>query len=728
MGLPGQRQGARRAGPMPVRDAPAPRAVGWTAVLAGLLVAGPLLMGPSRETGVPSPESVASSGGPRRQAPAPRAPEIASYRIDVELDPETTLLRGSEALTWTNPSTVAVDELWFHMYQNAFRNEESSRMIERGGFPPGDGPLQERIGYIELHALRLADGTDLLPDIRWRHPDDGVTTDRTLFSVPLPEPVPPGGSVEVEAEFTTRLSRGMGARAGVRGDYWLVAQWYPKLAVFEPAGRRGRREPGWNAHQFHADGEFYADFGRYQVHITVPESYVVGATGRRTATLETEEPGRVRYTYEQEDVHDFAWTAWPGFREVVRTFDPAAEVTAAERREVAGLLGVGASELQLRPVDVTLLIPPAFAHHVERHMRATMEALKWFGLWYGAYPYDTVTVVVPADGTTGGGMEYPTFFTTSDLYPLRYPPLRDVLGPEQVTVHEFGHQYWYGIVASNQTEEAWLDEGFDSYSTAKVLTRAYGSAMGTFLGIELGADALARGAHGAGPRTGRVVQDSWTYLEGSYGTNSYQRPELVLRTLERSLGEATFARAMRTWYQRWKFRHPTSRDFFDVVEEACDCDLGSFWEQAVLGDAVADFAVRSVASRRLESPRGRFREDGETVFRAEGEPLEPARYRNRAVIQRVGDLRWPVQVLLTFADGSEHRETWDGEGRLHEVVVEGPSPLVSATVDPEHLLALDIDRINNSRTVESLDPPRRRWTLRWLGWMSNLIFTFTGLF
>jgi len=148
-------------------------------------------------------EAPASPTTPAGPGATSRAREIASYRIEVELDPESSVLHGSETLHWNNPSRVPVDELWFHMYQNAFRNEASSRMIEEGGFPPGEAPLEERIGYIELNALQLGDGTDLLDEIRWRHPDDDVTTDRTLFSVPLPEAVPPGGSVEVQAGFTT---------------------------------------------------------------------------------------------------------------------------------------------------------------------------------------------------------------------------------------------------------------------------------------------------------------------------------------------------------------------------------------------------------------------------------------------------------------------------------------------------------------------------------------------
>jgi hypothetical protein len=381
-----------------------------------------------------------------------------------------------------------------------------------------------------------------------------------------------------------------------------------------------------------------------------------------------------------------------------------------------------------------------------------MNGLKWYGLWYGAYPYDNVTVLVPADGTTGGGMEYPTFFTSIDAYPLRFWPFNQLRLQEEVTVHEFGHQFWYGLVASNEMEEAWLDEGLNSYSTAKTMDRAYGTGLGTLLGIELEADAYARAQYISFARTGPIVKNAWEYIDG-YGSNSYMRPELALRTLERHLGESTFARAMREYQLRWRYRHPTSRDFFDVVEEVCNCDLSSFWDQMVLGDSVADFAVVSVRSRPAEQPRGRFWRDGEWVI-VEGEASEPGEgevgerepgaatetapfaaetetsaapvYESRVVVQRLEDFIWPVDVVLHFEDGSEYLEVWDGRDRQYAIEHTGPSRLEWAAVDPADKLPLDINQLNNSRVLTEDPAPRRRWSRRWFFWMANVLFAASG--
>ena len=669
---------------------------------------------------------------------------VASYRIEVRLDDETKLLHGTETLTWRNGASVPVGDLWFHLYQNAFLNEASTQMRERGRFSAAvfeEDPAG--IGYTDVHSIELEDGTDLLSTLRWRQLDDDNADDRTVFSVDLPEPLAPGDEVTLRIEFTTKLPREVGARSERVDDYYLVGQWFPKIAVFEDLGVRGTTEPDWNAHQFHAETEFYSDFGRYDVAITVPEGFVVGATGSRTDTRTGD--GTVTYVYQQDDVHDFAWTAWPRFQEVVDTFDPDAEITLEEIDRVAQLLGVDAEALRLRPVEITLLIPPGFAHHTDRVMTAVKNGLKWFGLWYGPYPYDTVTVVVPADGTTGSGMEYPTFFTGLDAQPLRVWPVSNLLLIEEVVIHEFGHQYWYGMIASNEFEEAWLDEGFNSYSTGKVMQASYGRGAGRLLGIELDTVNIARSQYLVSARAGRVRQDAWTYELGGYGVNSYPKPELALTTLERYLGAGTFARAMREYFQRWKFRHPTSTDFFAVVEEACGCDLSSFWEQMIFGDAVADYAIASAASTRVRGLRGRFLRDGEWVIDTaggagpessgdsgaddtsdvSGEP--DALYRTRVVAQRLEDFRWPVDVLLRFRDGSEIVETWDGQDRTFVVEHTGPSRLAHAVVDPEHALALDINWLNNSRVLVDDAAPRERLTRRFFFWMANLLLTASGV-
>ena len=129
--------------------------------------------------------------------------------------------------------------------------------------------------------MKLADGTDLTSRARFEHPDDGNADDRTVMRVPLPQPVAAGASIALVIEWHAKLPR-VFARTGYRRDYYLVGQWFPKIAVYEPAGTRGRIAGGWNCHQFHANTEFYADFGRYRVNITTPAAFVVGATGQRT--------------------------------------------------------------------------------------------------------------------------------------------------------------------------------------------------------------------------------------------------------------------------------------------------------------------------------------------------------------------------------------------------------------------------------------------------------------
>ena len=192
-------------------------------------------------------------------------------------------LDGREQLTWRNPGTEPVGELWFHLYLNAFKNTKSTFMRESGGQLRGDRMTEGKWGWIDVTSLRLAaTGADLKPGARFEHPDDDNADDETVWRVRLPERVPPGGSITLDIGFRAQLPQ-VFARSGYAGDYFLVGQWFPKIGVYEPAGMRGRTTGGWNCHQYHANSEFYADFGHYLVNITLPPRFVVGATGERKA-------------------------------------------------------------------------------------------------------------------------------------------------------------------------------------------------------------------------------------------------------------------------------------------------------------------------------------------------------------------------------------------------------------------------------------------------------------
>ena len=464
-----------------------------------------------------------------------RAVHVADYDMRVRLDPEAKTLEGKERIVWHNPSPEPVGELWFHLYLNAFKSSKSTFFVESGGQLRGDRMAEDGWGWVDVRSIRRADGVDLLSGATFEHPDDANADDRTVWRVPLPEPVPAGGEIALDVNFQAKLPR-IFARTGYFRDYFLVGQWFPKLGVYEPAGLRGRTAGGWNCHQFHANSEFYADFGRYRVEVTLPKRFVVGATGTRTERRENAD-GTSTHVFEQADVIDFAWTASPRFLEVKSTFSGEKDVTPQEYAETAKLLGRSPDDVRLSDVEVKVLLQPQHAAQAERHLKAAKAAIKWFGLWYGRYPYRTITVVDPAFGAGGsGGMEYPTFITAGTSSLFNHWPLDRVLAPEEVTVHEFGHQYWQSMVASNEFEESWLDEGFNTHSTAKVMERTYGPWVAQVLGLRIGESDISRAGNSVDRMFDAIRTPAWGYSPGNYGFNSYQRTDLTLQTLESLLG------------------------------------------------------------------------------------------------------------------------------------------------------------------------------------------------
>ena len=304
-----------------------------------------------------------------------KSDQVVQYHIKAALDPAKHQVTGTETITWKNPSPVdAVSELQFHLYLNAFKNTTSTFMKESGGRLRGDEMGKDSWGWVDITSMKTASGADLKPGLVFIQPDDGNREDQTVAKVSLPEAVPPGGSVTLEIAFTSKLPQ-VFARTGYKDDFYLVGQWFPKLGVYEPAGMRGREASGWNCHQFHASSEFYADYGSYTVEITAPGSYVVGATGVRTGERANGN-GTTTYTYEQADVHDFAWTADPDYVIVKATFSATKDVTPAEYERIAKLLGRSLEEVKLSDVEITVLLQPDHRPQAQRHFDAAKAGLK----------------------------------------------------------------------------------------------------------------------------------------------------------------------------------------------------------------------------------------------------------------------------------------------------------------------------------------------------------------
>jgi hypothetical protein len=667
-----------------------------------------LLIGGATVPAQPPPPPGALAGAPSTPA-APSAgalsPRNASYIINARLDPASRTLTGDELLTWRNISTVSAETLRFHLYYNAWRNTSSSWMRERrlSSGATATGPSESDWGWIDLTSFRVIGSggtpTDLTSRARFISPDDGNPDDRTVMEVPLDRPVGPGETITVQIAWSARVPRPF-ARTGTIGRFYFLGQWFPKVGVLE--------ETGWNCHQFHSATEFFADFGTYDVRLTVPRGWVVGATGTERDRRD-EADGTTTHHYYQDDVHDFAWTTSPDFIERQSRFEHPV----------------------LPPVDMRLLLQPEHAGQADRHFEATRATLKLYGEWYGAYPYRHLTIVDPAWKSEAEGMEYPTLFTAG----TRWIAPRGVTLPEGVTVHEAGHQWWYGVVATNEFEHAWMDEGLNTFSTARTIEQAFqpnyyskryfgGFVPWVFRDFPLAreTDGNRLGPYRLNPKGDAQSTPTWRYWPGSARFTTYAKTALWMHTLERMLGRETLQRILSTYYVRWSFRHPKPDDFFAVVNEVSGRDLTWFVDQVHRSSNVFDYGIDIF---RSEPATVTDHLDVAKTGTAPGTNLSIAKYRTTVVVRRFGEAVFPVDVRVVFENKEELRWQWDGLDRWKLFEFERPVRASFVQVDPDHVLLLDVNYTNNSVTLSPKSAAAaRKWSLTWLVWLQDHLLTY----
>jgi len=643
----------------------------------------------------------------------PLSKRIANYTMDVRLDAEKKVITGTEILTWLNDTEVEISELYFHLYLNAFKNNMSTFVTEARRLAPWRvrPAKKEDVGYIDVESIKIIgeegeEPVDITPTIEYVQPDDGNTYDQTVMKVILPQPLPPQQTIKLDISFSAKLPRGA-PRTGFRDDYFFVAQWFPKIGVFI--------DGKWNCHQYHAASEFFADYGVYDVNLTVPSNFVLGATGICRSKTDNGD-GTTTYNHYQEDVHDFTWTASPHYLVYEDTF----------------------THEYLPEVKVILLLQPYHKMFKDRYIEATKHALRYYGEWYGAYPYPQVTCVDPAYRSGSGGMEYPTLFTggANWLLPIEYR------SPEGVTVHECGHGWWYGIIGNNEFEDAWMDEGFNSYSDDRVLEKAYGPRYFSRRFLNIFPIVFKRFSYK--PAWGTVSgyrpfaeldnmsRLAWEFMNGtSYGVNSYSKGALAMWTLEYYLGPELSDKVFKTYFQRWKFRHPRPQDFIDVVNEVTGKDMSWFFDQIVFGSNELDYAIESITSRPVAKKEGYFDENGERTYISgkeeveEGEKEEEVIYQSEVVVRRLGEVVFPTEILMTFENGEQEKKVWDGKYRWVRYTFKKPSRLQSAEVDPDHKILLDVNYTNNSKAMNPRKLPAYKWAFRWMFWLQHFLETCT---
>jgi hypothetical protein len=573
-------------------------------------------------------------------------------------------------------------------------------------------------GYIELRKVRQH-----AADLRWMfvHPDGGPDTDHTVIRVDLEQPVPPDGTAVVDFEFFAQLPRVV-ARSGYFGTFHLVAQWFPKLGVLELPGERGATVPRWNCHEYHLFSEFYADFGSYDATIVAPREYVVGAVGEEQGAAQPV-AGGLSHHFVQDDVHDFAFAADSRFQELRAAYE-----------------GEGSPRVAVR-----VLYPEEYERAARATLDATVESLGYFSRTLGPYPYRTSTAVVPPfNAFEAAGMEYETFFTSAGF---NEEPLLEFT--RFVTVHEFGHGYFMGMLASNEFEEPFLDEGLNEFWDARFVANKPVPIRFPAL-ARLGVPDWAvdwwdyvRASGTTRHPPDPIAGNSWDrYSSSSYG-QVYSRTALVFHDLGELLGDDVVARAMRAYFTRWKFRHPSAADLRASFEETSGRkELVDAWFDAqVYGAQPIDDRVELVESTEVLPQRGTFVRDGQRVElderaidrevrkqRAEFRKTHPGAHGDdgpypwRTVVQaRRRGAEVPQTLVVSFADGTVERATWPAREGWHRWVFEKPARATSAQLDPDRRYLLDLDKLDDGRTLENRSLPASRWTLELGAWLSPVL-------
>jgi Peptidase family M1 domain len=615
-------------------------------------------------------------------SPTPMSQRVVHYEIDAKYDATKHTVDATEVLTYHNLTGQALDHFPFHLYQNAFQPKATfvrdSKLM--GSRDTGYEKWEDNYyGSEDIKSIEVVGQGDLTQNLQYMAPDDGNKDDKTVVDLKLTKPIAAGSDVQFKIAFQTKFPETQ-ARSGWKRDFLLGGQWFPKVGVWWHGA--------WNCHQYHNTTEFFADFGVYDVKLTVPQYEVIGASGVEVSNVSNPDNTKT-VTYHGDDIHDFAWTVSPRYKVRESTY-----------------------QSQMGPIKLRFLMQPAHWSQADRHERITRDTLDRFERFYGPYPYKTLTVVDPEPDSAAGGMEYPTFITgdTSWFAPDGFHLV------ELVVEHEFGHQYWYGMVATNEFEDAWMDEGINSYTEVKVLDSILGKKTSIIntAGVSAGERATQRlGYIGVADRD-PMAQNAYAYVSSnSYAGITYGKTASVLLTLEGIVGEDTMAKAMHTYFMKYRFTHPTKEDFLKTIEEVSGKDLRWYFNQAVYGSQVLDYEVLSVNS----FPVNWYEEDKDKKDKKK-DAKDDTVYQSYVTLHRKEDFVMPVEVEVVFRDSKNNeekvREHWDGQSRWTRFGYQKKAKVVSAEIDPDHTVQIDRNNFNNSYTAEPNGKPAHKLTNYWL--------------
>jgi len=563
------------------------------------------------------------------------SPELpASYRMEVTLDTASQIVTGSETIFFLNPTDDTLESLCFHLYPNAFRDTSSvlaheSREIRQDILAGNTASLT--VSDIVIDSLPL-DSTS-------------ITEKGTLLYLTLPESLGPGETTEISLSFrlTLPLAR-MRFGYNARGNY-LLSHWHPILCGYQ----RGRLVEN----EYHQNSEFFSNFSSYYVRLVLPLGFDVGSTGE--LTLVEKDSSRAIWQAAADTVIDFAFACGTGFE---------------------------VSESDTLGIKIRYLIEKGHVKLRDRADWITKFSLAFNSNWFFKYPYPTFTLVDFDSGAEG--MELPGMIT------LTFPGER--LGPAAGAIlnlgiaHEVTHEWFYGMVATNEAEEPWLDEGITTYVTSRLL-EAGGDSLGKVevFGYNIPLDISGQLVSMMSKAEYPINLKSWEYPDMfAYAGTVYYRASLMLRTLEQWVGRDKFDAFLKNYANLFRFRHPIWEDFVNAATTTTHSDMTGFFYQFINGTARVDYEVRSLE------------------YKPSADTGAAGTYEITVAVARELDGALPQRLSVALENGSVIDTLWDGargnSPRVQEITLLAKSKPASATLAP---YALDENTANNSLYIKS---------------------------
>lgn len=608
---------------------------------------------------------------------------ISNYNIDVELLPGEKKITAAEEIIWVNKTDYSAGEIYLHLYPNAFKNKHTLYMEE------DDLPELSK-SEVKIKELSVQGSP---AELIYTQNETENKNDSTVAKIVLQKEAKPGDTVKIYVKYEMPVPKAIG-RCGytLNRNFFFISQWFPKVGVFD-GGK-------WYCSPFYGKTEFFSDFGEYSVKIKAPKQYSVASTGYLYSRKQADGDKYIHW-YKQYGVHDFAFMASDEIEHAYKIY---------KRKDGSSVKIIG----YFQPENVKFR---------ERYLSAVYNSLQYFEDNLGPYPYETITLVDVPKTSTSGAMEYPTLITTSTKV---FSP-EESNAPEEVTVHEFSHQYFYGILANNEVYEAWLDEGFADYFQAKIIEKYYQPEKSYFTlfryyplkgiqffsykevplvysltDIDIPPEAKLVTNYYQNIALGAITDTSYKHFNwSSYEAFTYDKPALALLSLERYIGRDDLMGVIKNYYDKNKFRHPAADDLFGEIKNYNKTNLQWFIDNFIKSPAFFDYEVSSV--KRLEND-----DHYEVLVKRKGEAVS-------------------CSDIVLYTEKDTLKQYWDGKEKWKKFIFTTKNIVVGAEIDPERKNLLDVNFANNSYIINRQYGGATRISFRWFFWMQNLLMIFGGL-